>query len=63
MPGHTPKEKKKPELYLRGAHPSHKKTLHGFSVDRVVFDDCCFQNNPCDRCKKMIDSGISHDTR
>ncbi len=38
-------------LYLRGARPRYPN----FSVDRVVFDDCCFQNDPCDRCKTVMD--------
>ncbi len=37
--------------YLRGARPRYPN----FSVDRVVFDDCCFQNDPCDRCKTVMD--------
>ena len=37
--------------YFRGARPRNRN----FSVDRVVFDDCCFQNDPCDRCKSVMD--------
>ena len=45
-------------LYLRGArlssnYPASKTA--GFSVDKVVFDDCCFSDDPCDNCKKAMD--------
>lgn len=48
-------------LFLKGARFSRMDSqtprvpLKGFTADRIIFDDCCLDSNPCDRCKKIME--------